>query len=226
MKLSTDTIDVLKNFSSINSGIYFKQGTKLATVSSNKNILAEAGIKDEIPSDFAIYDLNNLLQLLSLEKDCPDLEFDDKNVIIKTLNGRSKIKYRFAAKEMIVTPPEKRLTLPTVDVQFTLSEGDFGWIMKTASILSAPHVMIENSGDGIKLTACDAKDDSKSTNSIGVGDDDGKKYKFTFSTENLKMVPGSYDVEVCAKGLAHFKNKAKDIQYWIALEPKFSKFEG
>jgi hypothetical protein len=227
MKLSNETIDVLKNFSTINSGMWFKSGTKLSTVSPNKNILATAGIKDVIPSEFGIYDLNNLLRLLELEADCPELEFDKNTVIIKGLNGRSKIKYLFAAQDMIVTPPDKQITLPSVECKFTMSEKDYSWIMKTAALLSSPHIVIENKDGEIVLTTCDMKDDSKSTNSITMGEDTSEgSYKFTFATENFKMIPGTYTVEVAKKGMGHFTNTAKDIQYWITLEPKFSKYEG
>jgi len=227
MKLSDDTLGILKNFSTINQGIFFRQGTKLATISPNKNIFAEAGIGEVIPTDFGIYDLNNFLQILTLEKDCPDLDFIDKNVIIKTLAGRSKIKYRFAGEDMIVTPPQnKKLSLSSVDVEFTLTDTDYAWIMKTSTLLNSEHITIQNDGSGIKMTACDEKDNSKSTNSISVGEDDGKKYKLAFSRDNLKMIPGSYEVKICAKNFAHFSHTTKDIQYWIALEPKYTKYEG
>jgi len=220
MKLSNETLTVLKNFSSINQGIQFKQGTKLTTVSAGKTVLAQANLKDVFPQDFCVYDLNQFLSVHSLHKDS-DLSFDDSNVIFKS--GRSSTKYRKTAKEMIVVPPEKEITLPSVDVSFTLSEEDYNNIMKVASVLSSPHIAVESDGDAVQLVAFDAQDNSAHTNSIQVGEGNGKKYKIVFKTENIKMIPGSYAVEISFKGIGHFKNTKDDIQYWIAFEAKETK---
>ena len=220
MKLSNETLTVLKNFSNINQGIQFKQGTKLTTVSAGKTVLAQANLKDEFPQDFCVYDLNQFLSVHSLHKDS-DLSFDDSNVIFKS--GRNSTKYRKTAKEMIVTPPEKEITLPSVDVSFTLSEEDYNNIMKVSSVLSSPHIAVESDGDAVQLVAFDALDNSAHTNSIQVGEGNGKKYKIVFKTENIKMIPGSYAVEISFKGIGHFKNTKDDIQYWIAFEAKETK---
>ena len=92
MKLSIDTLSVLKNFASINQGIMFKKGKTLRTVSPQKNVMAEATVSDEFPTDFGVYDLNNFLSVLSLHKEEPTIDFQDNNVLISVLQGRSKIK--------------------------------------------------------------------------------------------------------------------------------------
>lgn len=221
MKLSNDTLTILKNFASINSGLEFKQGNKLATMSPTKTVLAKATIKDSFPQDFCIYDLNQFLSVHSLYKDA-DLDFDDVNVIFKS--GRTKTKYRKTSKTMIVTVPEKELNLPTVEVSFTLKEEDFSSIMKSASVLQSPNVAIESDGEKVSVTCFNSADDSAHTNSTEVAEGNGKKFKAVFSTENLKMIPGSYDVEISSKGLALFKNSNGNLQYWIAIESKDSKF--
>jgi hypothetical protein len=210
----------LKNFSAINQGIQFKKGTKLTTVSAGKTVLAQATLKDEFPQDFCVYDLNQFLSVHSLHKDS-ELSFDDSNVIFKS--GRSSTKYRKTAKEMIVIPPEKEISLPSVDVSFTLTEEDYANIMKVASVLSSPHIAVESNGEAVQLAAFDALDDSAHTNSIQVGQGDGKKYKIVFKTENIKLIPGSYSIEISFKGIGHFKNNKDDIQYWIAFEAKETK---
>jgi hypothetical protein len=220
MKLSNETVTVLSNFSSINQGIKFKKGTKLSTVSSGKTVMATAGIKDEFPQDFCIYDLNQFLSVNSLFKDKPELNFTDTEVVFK--NGKSKINYRFTAESMIVAAPEKELTLPTIDSSFTLSSEDYDWLMKTAKVLSSPNIGVVSDGDKIELITFDAKDDSAHTNSIEVGEGNGKKYKIVFKTENIKLIPGSYEVKICFKGFGHFKNTKDDIQYWVAFEAKES----
>ena len=221
MKLSNETISVLKNFAGINSGIEFKKGNKITTISSGKTVLAKATLKDDFPQDFCVYDLNQFLNIHSLNKDT-EIDFDDSNIIFKS--GRSKTKYRKTAKDMIVTAPEKALNLPSVDITFTLSEEDYASILKSASILQSPNIAVESTGDKIVLTAFSAVDDSAHTNSIEVADGNGSNFKMVFLTENLKMISGSYDVEISSKGLASFKNKTVDIQYWVATESKYSKF--
>jgi hypothetical protein len=219
MKLTNETLAVLKNFANINPGIEFKKGKSLTTISSTKTVLAKASVKDEFTDDFCIYDLNQFLSVHSLNKDV-ELEFDSLNVIFK--NKHSKIKYRKTAKNMIVTPPEKELTLPSVDVEFTLTEDDLSSILKSASVLQSPSIAIESDGEKISITSFDPKDNSSHTNSTEISDGNGKKFKAVFLTENFKMLPGSYSVQLCSKGLSSFKNTKEDIQYWIAIESKDS----
>jgi len=220
MKLSNETLAVLKNFSSINQGIQFKKGKKIATVSSSKTVLAQAVLSDDFPQDFCIYDLNQFLAVHGLFKDGADIDFDSSNVIFK--GGKSKVKYRMTDKNMIVTPPEKEIVLPSVDCSFTLTQSDLDWIMKTSSVLSSPHIAVQSDGDTINLLTFDAADDSAHTNSIELGEGNGKTYKVVFKTENMKLIPGSYEVNVSFKGIGHFKNTQEDIDYWIAFESKES----
>ena len=221
MKLSNDTLAVLKNFASINSGLEFKAGNILSTMSPGKTILAKATLKDTFPVDFCVYDLNQFLSVHSLYKDA-DIDFDDANVVFKS--GKSKIKYRKTAKEMIITAPEKELNLPSVDVSFKLTEEVFASIKKSANVLQSPNIAVESDGEKIYFTCFNAKDDSAHTNSIEVGDSSDKKFKMVFLEENLKMISGSYDVEISSKGLASFKNTTQEIDYWIAIEAKDSNF--
>ena len=221
MKLSNETLTVLKNFATINEGIQFKVGTKLATVSTSKTVLAEAQLKDSFPDEFCVDDLNQFLSVHGLFKSGADLVFDDKNVTFQS--GRSKIKYRKTAKDMIVIPPEKSLTMPSEDVKFTLTADDYHWIMDTSKVLSSPNIAIQSDGDAIELVTFDASNDAAHTNSLQIGDGNGNKYKIVFKTENIKMIPGSYDVTISFKGIGHFKNTKDDIQYWIAFEAKETK---
>mgnify|MGYP003353162401 CR=1 FL=1 len=172
-------------------------------------------------SDFCIYDLPQFLSVHSLIKD-PEIEFDDYNVIFKS--DKSKIKYRKTAKEMIITPPDKDLSLPSVEVSFKLSEDILMSIMKSASVLQSPNISVESDGSKIYVTSFNNKDDSAHTNSIEVSDTNVGNFKAVFLTENLKMIPGSYDVEISSRGLASFKNTIQEVDYWIALEAKESNF--
>ena len=225
MKLSNETVAILKNFGAINQGILFKPGKTLKTVSSHKNILAEVSIKEDIPAEFGIYDLNNFLSVISLHKDDPSFEFDEKQVTIVGNKGRSKIKYRFTPSNMIVTPPEKQLTMPDAEIKFELTAEDFDWVMRAASVLSSPQVAIESDGKKVSIVTLDLQNDSAHTDALEISEGNGNKFKMVFKTENItKLMPGSYDVFISSKGISHFKNKTVPLQYWVTTEA-VSKFE-
>ena len=225
MKLSNETVAILKNFGAINQGILFKPGKTLKTVSSHKNILAEVSIKEDIPAEFGIYDLNNFLSVISLHKDDPSFEFDEKQVTIVGNKGRSKIKYRFTPSNMIVTPPEKQLTMPDAEIKFELTAEDFEWVMRAASVLSSPQVAIESDGKKVSIVTLDLQNDSAHTDALEISEGNGNKFKMVFKTENItKLMPGSYDVFISSKGISHFKNKTVPLQYWVTTEAG-SKFE-
>jgi hypothetical protein len=223
MKLSNETLNVLKNFSTINENLEFKQGKRIRTISPSKTVLAEAGIPDDIPETFCVYDLNQFLSVNSLFKDKAELSFDNTCIIFK--NGRNKIKYRKCAETNIVRPPDKNLVLTDAEVAFTLSAEDYHWILDTAKVLSSPHIAIQSDDEGkVEISTFDAVNDAQHVNSIEIETKKiTSKYKIVFTTENFKMIPGSYDVEISFKGLAHFKNTKDDIQYWIASEIKHNK---
>ena len=218
MKLSIDTLSVLKNFASINQGIMFKKGKTLRTVSPQKNVMAEATVSDEFPTDFGVYDLNNFLSVLSLHKEEPTIDFQDNNVLISGLQGRSKIKYRFCAPHMIVVAPEKAITMPDPEISFELKAEDFDWIMKAASVLSSPCITIDSDGSKVFVSTYDPTNDSAHTDALEIGSGNGVKYKMVFKLENIKMLPGSYDVKISSKNISNFKHKTLNVQYWIATE--------
>ncbi len=176
MKLSNETVAILKNFGAINQGILFKPGKTLKTVSSHKNILAEVSIKEDIPAEFGIYDLNNFLSVISLHKDDPSFEFDEKQVTIVGNKGRSKIKYRFTPSNMIVTPPEKQLTMPDAEIKFDLTAEDFDWVMRAASVLSSPQVAIESDGKKVSIVTLDLQNDSAHTDALEISEGNAIKY--------------------------------------------------
>jgi hypothetical protein len=216
MKLSESTVSLLKNFSSINQSILFKEGQKLRSISVMKNILVEANVAEEFPKDFGIYDLNQFLNGLSLHSS-PDLDFDnDQYVVIK--EGRSRSKYFFADPSVIVAPPEKEITLPTEDVCFQLTSQQLEKLKKAASVYQLPDISVIGEAGVIKLVARDKKNDTSNDFSIVVGETD-TEFVFNFKEENLKIVPGNYDVVVSEKLLSRFQNQNIDVTYYIALEP-------
>ena len=216
MKLSESTVNLLKNFSSINQSILFKEGTKLRTISVMKNILVEANVAEEFPRDFGIYDLNQFLNGLSLHANA-ELNFDHQEyVLIK--EGRMRSKYFFADPSVIVAPPEKEITLPSEDVKFELTSQQLEKLKKASSVYQLPDVSVIGEAGVIKLVARDKKNDTSNDFSIIVGETEDE-FVFNFKEENLKIVPGNYDVTVSSKLLSKFINQNIDVVYYIALEP-------
>lgn len=219
MKLSSETISVLKNFGAINQGLLFKPGKKLKTVSSHKNILAEVDIKEDIPAEFGIYDINNFLSVISMHKDDPTFEIEEKQMLIVGNKGRSKVTYRFTPATMIVTPPEKAITMPDAEIKFELSAEDFDWVIRAANILSSPQVAVESDGKTVNIITLDLQNDSAHTDALEIAKGNGNKFRMVFKTENItKIMAGSYEVSISSKGISHFKNKNVSLQYWITTE--------
>jgi len=216
MKLSESTVNLLKNFSSINQSILFKAGNKLRTISVMKNILVEANVSEESPKDFGIYDLNQFLNGLSLHQNA-ELDFtNDEYVVIK--EGKSRSKFFFADPNVIVAPPEKEITLPSEDVEFVLTSQQLEKLKKAASVYQVPDISAIGENGVVKLVARDKKNDTSNDFSIIVGETDSE-FVFNFKEENLKIVPGNYDVVVSSKLLSRFTNQNQDVTYYIALEP-------
>ena len=216
MKLSDKTISVLKNFSSINQSILFKEGNKLRTISVMKNILAEATISEDFSRDFGIYDLNQFLNGLSLHQD-PELDFaQDGYVVIR--EGRSRSKYFFADPNVIVTPPEKAITLPSEDVSFQLSTEQLDKLLKASAVYQLPDLSAIGENGVVKLVVRDKKNDTSNDYAVVVGETDNE-FCFNFKVENIKVLPGTYEVVVSQKLLSQFTSKNHDLTYYIALEP-------
>jgi|TARA_X000001036_G_C20599614_1_gene774357 hypothetical protein len=216
MKLSEKTLTLLKNFSNINQSILFKQGSSLRTISVMKNILAEATIDEDLPADFGIYDLGQFLNGLALHQR-PELDFqNDGFVYIK--EGRMRSKYFFADPKVIVTPPEKEITLPSEDVSFTLSTDQLDKLLKAAGIYQLPDLAVVGKNGVVKILVRDKKNDTSNDFAITVGETD-ESFEFNFKVENIKILPGTYDVVVSKKLLSRFTCQNYNLKYYIALEP-------
>ena len=216
MKLSPETITILKNFASINQSILVKRGSKLSTISVMKNILAEAEVKESFPKDFAIYDLNQFLNGLGLHQD-PDLDFENNShVIIR--EGKRRVKYFFADPDVIVTPPDKELKLPTEDVSFQLEHSQLDKLIKASAVYQLPDLSAIGEDGVVKLVVRDKKNDTSNEFSIIVGETNDN-FTFNFKVENIKIIPGTYDVTVSQKLLSKFTNPKYNLTYYVALEP-------
>ena len=216
MKLSDSTLSLLKNFSTINQSILFKAGSKLRTISVMKNILAEATISEELPQDFGIYDLGQFLNGMGLHQS-PELDFKEDNyVVIK--EGKMRSKYFFADPNVIITPPDKPIELPSEDVTFELSTDQLDKLLKAAAIYQLPDLSVVGENGAVKLLVRDKKNDTSNSFAIAVGETDST-FNFNFKVENIKILPGTYNIVVSQKLLSRFTAKNYDLTYYIALEP-------
>ncbi len=216
MKLSDNSLTILKNFAGINNSIMVKQGNKLRTISVAKNILAEADIIEEFPRNFAIYDLNQFLNGLGLHQD-PDLDFTEESYI-SIREGKRRVKYFFADPNVIISPPEKEIQLPSQDVCFQLDSVTLENLIKAAAVYQLRDLSAVGDAGVIRLVVRDKKNDTSNEYSIVVGETDAK-FTFNFKVENIKIIPGAYDVVVSEKLLSQFSNTKYNLKYYIALEP-------
>jgi len=212
MKLSKDTLALFKNFAGINSNLLLKSDNKLATISGQKNVMADVTVSETFP-DFGIYDLNEFLGAMSLFDD-PDLNFQDKYVSIR--QGSSNIKF-YAAEPSVLTAPQKAITFPEAEINFTMSANMLNMIQKTASVLRAADVAVVGDGSNITVVVGDKKNATGNSFSEVVGTTD-KSFKVNLKVENLKMLPGEYSVSVSSKKISRFQSTASDLVYYVAVE--------
>ena len=216
MNLSDSTLTILKNFAGINNSILVKKGNQLRTISVAKNILAEAEITEEYPREFGIYDLNQLLNGLGLHQN-PDLDFN-KESYLTIREGKRRVKYFYADPQVIISPPEKEITLPSEDVHFELSSESLMQLLKAAAVYQLPDFCVVGEAGVVKIVVRDKKNDTSNEYAITVAET-VKEFTFNFKVENIKIIPGSYDVVVSSKLLSKFTNTKHNLRYYIALEP-------
>ena len=217
MKLSDKTINLLKNFSSINQSILIKEGDSIRTISVMKNILAEAKVPEEFPKDFGIYDLNQFLNAISSLHINPELDFSNNEYLL-IREGKKRNRFFFADPNVIVSPPEKSITLPSEDVCFELDTQVLGTLMKAAAIYQVPDLSVVGEAGVVKLVVHDKKNDTYNTHEEIVGETD-EEFCFNFKVESIKILPGTYEVVVSKKLLSRFESKNHELTYYIALEP-------
>ena len=216
MKLSNETLTVLKNFAGINQSILVRKGNKLRTMSVMKTVLAEATVNEEFEKEFAIYDLNQFLNGISLHED-PELDFqEDKYVVIR--EGKRRVKYFFADPQVIVSPPEKEISLPSQDVCFQLEHSQYDKIKKAAAVYQLEDLSVIGEAGVIRLVVRDKRNATSNEYSIIVGETD-KEFTFNFKVENIKIIPASYDVVLSSKLLSKFTNERYNLNYYIPMEP-------
>ena len=216
MKLSNETVEVLKNFSTINQNILVKEGARIRTMSTMKNILGEADIAESFPKEFGIYDLNEFLGVLTLTND-PEIEFNhDSYLTIR--GGHSKVQYFFSDPSILVTPPDT-FNAPETDVAFTVTKEAMANVSKASAVMQLPDLVFTGTSQGVTMAVTDLKNTTSNQFEESWEHTGDKAFQFNYKVEHLKMIPGNYDVSVSTQALvSNWKNQSKQIDYWIALE--------
>ena len=227
MKISDYTIEVLKNFATINMGLLIKPGNKLRTTNANKNILAEAKIEEIFEREIGVYDLHKLLALLSMNKGPKEMSVEGESFVFGGVNG-GKIRMRFTEPNILVFPLDKNPE-PDYIAKFTITQETLNWINNAASILKCPNLVFKSEEGKITLWAMDVGDDRASSGAItddaaiDVQGESKEDFVAVFNINNMVMIPGSYEVEL-SQGLIKATHLSKPMTYWIAMEKKKSTF--
>ncbi len=216
MKFSSDTLSVLKNFSTINPSIVFKPGSVVRTISPQKTVMAAATIDETVETQAGVYDLSRFLSTLALF-DNPDVEFGQDRFTIK--GGRSELRYTYTSESLMVTPPEKDIVVPDPEVSVNIKWQDIESVRQAAGVLQLPEIAFIGDGSTITMSAVDSKtstaDNYNTVVAEGVSTD---PFNMIIKTDNLKLVPADYEVTLSSKGMAHFKSSK--VQYWVAIETR------
>ena len=214
MKLSDKTIQILKNFATINQSILVRPGNVLKTITPLKTILAQATVTENFEQEFAIYELPRFLGTISLFSD-PEFTFQEKYVTISS--GKQRVNYTYAEASMIMTPPSKEISSPDTEVEFTITADQLSTISKAGAVLQMPEIAVVGEDGLISIRAIDSKNSSADVFSLDVGECD-KDFKVIFRPENLKLITSDYKVSITTAGICRFESD--NLTYWVTTESK------
>lgn len=214
MQLNKTTVEVLKNFSAINSNLVIDEGKKLVTISPSKDIIAMFESEDEFDSEVAIFNLNEFLGVLSAF-DKPELTLNPKNMLIK--QGKQSVSYNYADRSVLITPPEKGIKFPVADVTFTLTDSSLAKIVKMSAILSAEDLAVIGDGKNITLKVFDKKNSACNSFEFETDTSTSETFQVNFKIEKMKILPGTYEVEICPK-ISRFSHSDMKLVYFVAIE--------
>lgn len=216
MKLSESTLSVLKNFSTINSGVVLQKGKSQKTISPDKSILVEAELEDDIPVQFGIYDLPQFLGNVTTLQN-PDLSFQDNHVVMN--DGQFRLTYYSCSPNLISVPPDKKLEMKNVDVAFGLSSAVIHKLLMLSRMNNFLMVSVIGKDGKLSLRA-HADADTSNDVAIEMSDYSGEDFTAKFKTEHIKMVPDDYNVKIAFNAFATFENQKGTLKYYVALQSK------
>jgi hypothetical protein len=221
MKLSANTVEVLKNYSTINPSILVKPGNVLSTIHPQRAIFAKTTVEESFPQQFAIYELSKFLGVISLFNE-PELVFGDMVITIKS--GGQKLSYTCASASLIIAPPEKEMTFPAADIEFDIKQDELQKLIRAGSVLQLPDIAAVGNGKTISLTATNTKVSTTDQYSVDVGTTD-KNFSMVFKMDNIiKLISSDYNVKISGKGISKFESTSNmKTLYYVATEAN-SKF--
>jgi hypothetical protein len=218
MNISNDTLNILKNFSQINKSIVINPGNEISTLAVTKNILASAKVKESFDSTISIYDLSEFIATFSLFKN-PEFDFSNNQfMVISDKGSKTSTQFFYADPSIITSAPEKKITIPSVDVEFTINDSDLDTLIKASRIHNVTDLCLVGDGESIRMVVKDKKNDTSNNFSMVVGETQ-ENFCFYFKVENLKLLPGNYNVKVSKTNVSLFTSTNGDLEYYIALEP-------
>lgn len=212
MKFDAKTVSVLKNFSQINVSMLFREGNTVKVISPNKTVIAKANVPVTFDRRFAVKNLGVFLSTLSFYDD-PDVSFNENNMTIKKDSSYTTLAY--TPEETVKVPPEKDPVLPSIDISFRISAKALSNIHKMIGTLGVPEIAIIGDGNNLSVAALDSKNSNSDSHTEVVGSTD-KNFRLVFKAENMKMISGDYNIDVCSRGISHYKGT--EAEYWIAVE--------
>lgn len=213
MKISSKTLSVLKNFSTINPSIAVNPGSTLKTISRGKTVLARSDVTETFERPFAIYNLSQFIACLSMFND-PDVDFQDKHAVISD-GVNSSFVYYYVDRSVILSPPDKDIQIPAVDAEFNMQTSDLTNVLKAMAILELPEIAMVGDGSTVTLQAVDSRNDSSNAFKVYIGATN-KAFRAIFKSENLKLIPDNYNVVFSSKGIARFVGT--EATYFITIE--------
>lgn len=214
MKLEQRTLQILKNFASINPSLLFKPGNTISTIAPlTKAVKAQATVSETFPFEFAIYDLSKFLAVISLFEN-PELSFKDTSVQIS--QGSQSVDFRYADVNSVVAPPNKQLVLPNPEIEFEMPSAVYQRVVKALGVLQLPEISVQGDSEGIFLATIDSKNASSNTYRVQVGPSNGADFNMVFRSDNMKMLATDYRVQISSKGIAQFQGDG--VEYWVATE--------
>lgn len=214
MKISKDTIAILKHFATINSNLMFKKGSTLSVMNVQKNVVAEAEVADTFPIDFGVYDSNEFLGIVSLFTE-PDITFKEKYALISDAN--SSVKF-YAADASVLVIPTKKMSFPAADIEFELTAAQLQAVQKIASVLRATDVSVVGKNGKVEIVVGDLKNPTANSYTIDLGTTTDKTFSANLRVENLKLMPQDYTVSISSKKISRFVNTEGNTTVYIALE--------
>lgn len=221
MKLSENTVNILKNYATINPSLLVNTGNVLSTMSPTKAMYAYATVEENFPRQFAIYELSKFLGVMSLFKE-PELNFDEQAVTI--VSGRQTVKYTYTNPNNIVAPdPNKKIAFPTADIEFSISQEELQRVVRAAGVLQLKEAAVFGNAQNITMTATDSKNPTADVFSVEVGETD-KTFAMYFDIHDIiKLLPNDYNVKITSKGLSQFSSN--NIVYYVGIKAN-STFNG